>query len=54
MQSHRAAAGRSLTGETKVFHTQFSPKSPRAHHVLVVGRWRLVVGNWRLVAVGGG
>ena len=47
-----SAAGRSLTGKKKGSFSQFSQKSPRAHHVLAVGGWRLVVGGWRL-AVGG-
>ena len=46
------ASGRSLTGGGKCSLTQFSQKSPRAHHVLAVGCWRLAVGDSRLVAVG--
>ena len=42
-----------LHGRKKCSLTQFSPKGPRAHHVLVVGGGRLAVGDWRLV-VGGG
>ena len=45
--------GRSLT-KKKSSCAQFSQKSPRVHHVLAVGGWRLAVGDWRLVAVGGG
>ena len=43
-------------GKKKCPVTQFSQKSPRAHHVLAVGGWRLAVGGgwWRLMAVGGG
>ena len=45
---HRAV----LNGKKKVFHNEFSQKSPRALHVLNHGWWRLAVGGWRL-AVGG-
>ena len=34
--------------------TQVSRKCPWAHHVLVVGGWRLAVGDLQLVAVDGG
>ena len=50
---HGQQTGRYLT-EKKCSVTHFSQKSPRAHHVLAVGGWRLAVGDWRLVAVGGG